>query len=105
MHLLTRPQTAKPSPKISERRADWKEEDIGQLRDKLTAQILELSEQWKHDRAEKEERRRREAAEGKEVDLVESSDSEIDIVEDVRVTAPKSTAGPSKLKSKAARVR
>ena len=74
------------------------------MRDRLTAQILELSDQWKLQRAAKEEQKKKEAAEGKDVDEVESSDSEIDIVEDVHETVNPANLA-QKPKSRASRVR
>ena len=77
------------------------------MREKLTFRVLELSEQWKAERAAREEQRKKEIAEGKEVDQAISSDSEIDIVEDVKnVTDVQATkSAPSKPRSKAARFR
>jgi hypothetical protein len=94
-------QSSKPS---AARQADWQQEEITGMRDRLSTQILQLSDQWKVQRAAKEEQRKKEAAEGKDVDEVESSDGEIDIVEDVQenVDAPRP---PQKPKSKAFRVR
>jgi len=66
------------------------------LREELTQRINDLSEKWKLDRAAKEEQRKKEVAEGKEVERVESSDDEIDIVEDLTAAKP----SPAKQKPK-----
>jgi hypothetical protein len=101
-------QGAKKSPAMAERRAEWKDEDVGGLRQKLTDRIEEFSGKWKVDRAAKEEQRKKEAAEGKEVNAVESSDDEIDIVEDLTTTKPAVVPKPKtkpKGKTKASRIR
>jgi hypothetical protein len=57
---------------------EWDESLVGSLREDLKAQIESMSKVWKKERAAKE------AAEAKDGgEKVESSDSEVDIVEDV----------------------
>jgi hypothetical protein len=95
---------SKSTSTISERKAEWKDENIGCLREKLAARIIELSEQWKIEKAAKEEQRKKEFTEGKDAEPVGSSDSEIDIVEDLATTT-KPRPPPSKRKNKAQRIR
>ena len=99
-------QNSKPSDK-NENLAEWNHDDIGGLREKLTGQIVELSEKWKIERALKEEQRKKEVAEGKEVEGDESSDSDIDIVEDVvaKVSPPKGKKAAVVGGKKAGRIR
>jgi len=103
---------------IEERQTNWDEASVGSLRAKLAAKVVELSEQWKRDRAAKEEQKK-DISEGKEPDRVESSDDDVDIVEvpdepfmpvskgkgKGKGKAPHSKAKAPPSQSKAARVR
>ncbi|KAG6841694.1 hypothetical protein C0991_007964 [Blastosporella zonata] len=57
---------------------DWKGERTGDMRERLRGDIDELSVVWK---AAKEEEKRKEAAEGPSIEVIESSDDEVDILE------------------------
>jgi len=78
-----------------ERQDEWDGADVQGSRAKLKTRIEELSLPWKKEHAAKQEQK------GTEGDKVESSDSEVDIVED---NIPKSKP-PSPKKKKANRIR
>lgn len=81
------------------RRSDWKHEETVDSRGRFRAEIEKLSVEWKRDRAEKEEAKRREVAEGgPSIQVPESSDDEIDIVE--TTPAPVSSKGKKRGKRK-----
>ncbi|KAG6916326.1 hypothetical protein DXG01_007376 [Tephrocybe rancida] len=63
------------------RQDDWKGDLTGDMRERIRKDIDGLSVDWKKDRAAKEEARRKEAGEEPSIELIESSDDEIDIVE------------------------
>lgn len=86
------------------RQDDWKGELTGDMRERLARDIDQLSGEWKKDRAAKEEAKRKEAAEGTgAMEVLESSDDEVDIVETTRAVP----AVPTKKggKGKALRIR
>jgi len=58
-----------------ERQAEWQDEKVASMREDLATRIRELSRLWK------QERRLKDAGENDQVNLVESSDSDIDIVD------------------------
>jgi hypothetical protein len=77
-------QRRKRTSNITERQADWDDASVAGIREKLAGRIEELSVGWKKERAAKEEVRRQGALEGNgDAEVVESSDDEIDIVEDI----------------------
>ncbi|KNZ80894.1 Ubiquitin-like-specific protease 2 [Termitomyces sp. J132] len=77
------------------RKDDWKYEQTVDMRERFRADIEKLSAEWKKDRAQKEEVKRKEAAEGgPSIQTIESSDDEIDIVE----TTPAPASGKAKKK-------
>ncbi|KAG0704265.1 hypothetical protein DFH29DRAFT_873884 [Suillus ampliporus] len=84
-------QSKKISP-VEQRKLDWNEAVIQHSRQELIARITSLSAEWKVSRAAKEEdaKRKRKSEELGQADS-ESSDVEVDIVEDVKVprSAPK----------------
>ncbi|KAG6813577.1 hypothetical protein H0H92_009621 [Tricholoma furcatifolium] len=64
------------------RHEDWKGELTGDMRERLRADIDKLSVEWKKDRAAKEEAKRLEESAGcPSVEVIESSDDDVDIVE------------------------
>ncbi|EPQ51077.1 hypothetical protein GLOTRDRAFT_141216 [Gloeophyllum trabeum ATCC 11539] len=71
----------------TERKADWDAENVGAFREELSLRILQLSEEWKKDRAAKEEERKRLAGAEKPasggVSAADGSDDDI-VLEDVR---------------------
>lgn len=76
------------------RQKDWHDAKTADMRERLKLDIQNLSIEWKQDRAAKEEARRKEVAEGMDVvEIVESSDDEVDIVE----TTPPVVAVPEKM--------
>ncbi|KAG6903153.1 hypothetical protein C0995_004700 [Termitomyces sp. Mi166 len=78
------------------RKNDWKYERTVDMRERFRTDIEKLSVEWKKDRAEKEEAKRKEAAEGgPSIEVIESSDDEIDIVE---TTTPALASGKTKKK-------
>lgn len=64
-----------------ERQEEWEHLAVATSRQDLKRRIGELSEVWKKERAAKQEQKKQEG------DKTESSDSEIDIVEDATKTA------------------
>ena len=76
----------------SERQEEWEYLAVATSRQDLKRRIEELSEVWKKERAEKQEQKKQEG------DKTESSDSEIDIVEDT-------TTSKAGKKPKAIRIR
>ncbi|GLB38240.1 hypothetical protein LshimejAT787_0501050 [Lyophyllum shimeji] len=92
------------------RQGDWKGELTSDMRERLAIDIEQLSAEWKKDRAAKEEAKRKEAAEGSgAIEVLESSEGEVDIVETTPglPTAPAKKGGKGKAptKGKAMRVR
>jgi hypothetical protein len=80
---------------MMERQIEWDGVDAREFRAKFKAQVIELSQAWKKDYAAKQ------AQKGEGGDKQESSDSEVDIVED---TTQNTKSAPSK-QTKAARIR
>jgi hypothetical protein len=58
-----------------ERQAEWHDEKVANMREDLATLIRELSQLWK------QERRLKDAGNNDQVNLIESSDSDIDIVD------------------------
>ncbi|RDB17956.1 hypothetical protein Hypma_000947 [Hypsizygus marmoreus] len=90
------------STPMSVRQKDWDDEKTTGMRERLRQQIIEMSIVWKNNRAAKEEAKRKEP-----VEVTESSEDEVDIVETIQTVAPtkarKIKATPQK--AKAARIR
>ncbi|KAG6878500.1 hypothetical protein C0993_005429 [Termitomyces sp. T159_Od127] len=81
------------------RKGDWKYKQAVDMRDRFRAEIEKLSAEWRKDRAEKEEAKRREAAEGgPSIKISESSDDEINIVESTSTPASNKTKKRGKRK-------
>ncbi|PBK74718.1 cysteine proteinase [Armillaria solidipes] len=78
-----------------DRKAVWKAEDIGGMRENLSDQLLGLSKEW---RAWKNKEKGKEK-ERDDITMIESSDSEVDIVE-VETTPAPSAAGQAKGKTR-----
>jgi hypothetical protein len=99
-------QERKPISKThAHRKEEWEDDQTLTLRQELIARIESLSELWKKERAAKEEQRKKDVAEGKEV-KVESSDSDIDI-EDVTPAPQRSPpkTPTTRARTKAQRIR
>ncbi|KAG5646528.1 hypothetical protein DXG03_003295 [Asterophora parasitica] len=94
-----------------DRQDDWKAELTGNMRERLAHEIKQLSVEWRHERAAKEEAKRKEAAEGTgPIEVVESSDDEVDIVETIPAvkttsTGKKGAKGKAPVRGNAMRVR
>lgn len=80
---------------LVERQIEWDDVDARDFRVKLKSQVEKLSQTWKKEYAAKQ------AQKGKKGDRQESSDSEVDIVEDTTHNA----RSPSSKQTKAARIR
>ncbi|KAF5382633.1 hypothetical protein D9615_003013 [Tricholomella constricta] len=90
------------------RQDDWKAELTGDMRERLADEIKQLSVEWKQERTMKEEAKRKEAAERTgPIELAESSDDEVDIVETIPAvtTAKKGAKGNVPVRGKAMRPR
>ncbi|PBK97821.1 cysteine proteinase [Armillaria gallica] len=74
-----------------DRKAVWKAEDIGGMRENLRDQLLGLSKEWRVWKSKEKEK--------DDITMIESSDSEVDIVE-VETTPAPSTAGQAKGKTR-----
>ena len=74
-------QNRKSSTDISQRKKDWEESAISELRQELHGRIESLSETWKKERTAREEQRKKDLAEGKEIEKTDTSDSDIDIAD------------------------
>lgn len=81
-----------------ERQAEWDGADVNGSRAKLKSRIEALSQEWKKEYATKLEQKNTEG------DKAESSDSEVDIVEDNVVPKAKPVS-PKRKTSKATRIR
>ncbi|EGO24014.1 hypothetical protein SERLADRAFT_470630 [Serpula lacrymans var. lacrymans S7.9] len=89
-----------------ERKVVWEESDVGSFRENLASRIQELSKVWKAGRAAKEEGKNKGSEHRKpsaDQDKAVSSDSEVDIVEDI--SAPEVVAPPKPKQKPAARMR
>lgn len=83
----------------SERKSVWDEPAINALRSNLAARIMALSDDWKAERAKKEEEKKSREGTGQTGDSVDSSDDEINIVEqDVGPEKAKEAMQPTKPK-------
>ncbi|KAH7920480.1 hypothetical protein BV22DRAFT_801106 [Leucogyrophana mollusca] len=99
---------SKKSSLHSERKVEWNEEAIPLFRQDLIGRIEELSATWKAERAAKEELKKKKAAAGDDVgkgqEEADSSEGEVDIVEDLVQEVPVKPSPRAKAKpvSKAA---
>ncbi|KAF8073873.1 hypothetical protein FPV67DRAFT_772567 [Lyophyllum atratum] len=92
------------------RQDDWKGEMTGDMRERLGRDIERLAVDWKKDRAAREEAKRKEAPEGAgAIEVLESSDDEVDIVETTPAVSSETTKkggkGKAPTKGKAMRHR
>lgn len=83
-----------------ERDDDWDNEKVSELREALLKSAGDLSEEWKKDRAAKEEQKKKEVAEvaGKP-DVIEDSDDDIVVSEVVVKAKPGKGKGKGKMKA------
>jgi DNA polymerase II small subunit/DNA polymerase delta subunit B len=80
---------------LVERQVEWDDVDARDFRHKFKSRVEELSQVWKKEYAAKQ------AQKGKDGDKQESSDSDVDIVEDTAQSAKSASLKPTK----AARIR
>ena len=78
-----------------DRKAVWKAEDIGGMRGSLSDQLLGLSKEWRVWKS----REKGKEKERDDITMIESSDSEVDIVE-VETTPAPLAAGQAKGKTR-----
>lgn len=88
-----------------ERESDWDADAVGSLRETLLAKIMSLSDEWKKEKAVREEQKRKEVAEGTgapapDGEVIPDSDDEIIVGEVVSKTSAKKGAGKGKQASK-----
>lgn len=85
-----------------ERKLIWHAHKVKEKREDLKARIMELSGEWKKERAAKEEAKHKEASNSRDAEVVES-DCEIDILEPT--PSPSKAKSGGKKKSAASRIR
>ncbi|KAG6330376.1 hypothetical protein ID866_8713 [Astraeus odoratus] len=76
-HLITTTKGTIPS---TERKAQWKDEEVPLMREYLSSRITQLSETWKAEKAAKEEEAKKRMSEEVEAEVI-SSEGEVDIVQ------------------------
>ncbi|KAF8964224.1 hypothetical protein BDZ97DRAFT_919789 [Flammula alnicola] len=77
-HVITAPKSKSTNNK--ERQEEWEDHKVAGMREELATRILQLSAEWKKDRAAKEGVKNQEGLDGDKINVIESSDSDIDIV-------------------------
>ena len=101
IHYQAQKARAVPKP---ERQAEWHDHRVTERREELANRIKELSSEWKKDRAAKEEAKQKEALNSHTLEVAESSDCEIDILEPTR-SASKAQSGGKRKTGHATRLR
>lgn len=91
--ILTQKQKVKGIPN-EDRHIAWHDHQVSDKREDLAARIRQLSSEWKKERAAKEEAKQKEALNSRTLEVVESSDCEVDILEPI--TSSKAKSGGKK---------
>jgi hypothetical protein len=88
-----------------ERRIIWNDHQVIDKRQELRARIMKLSSEWKKERAAKEKDKDEEASNSQDVEVVESSDGEINILESTPSSSKAKPGGKKKTRQMASRLR